>query len=326
VRKRPKSGILRLELSILLLSLLFCLLVPAGGFAEVDENDPSWILMLNGREAFRRGNYGTALTFFRSIVERDRTYADAHLWIGYVFEAEGEYELAKSKYLKAIEYERNFRPYEGRVAARYALAGVAKKMNDTDLYRKTLEEIIEEARSDEFSAARIDAVIEKMMSQGPDKILELYRVREKPLRKAYSLLAREALSSQNYEEAVENYTLSFAIAMTTAVEEMERLDPGYTFVQEKLPVVGGGFSLSNTSRFLEEVEGEKRIAEYLENIDFYRDLFLLAAAFYGVGEAENAESLWLLCAEHRESGIWSSLAREQLAEPDLEELPAILSR
>lgn len=308
------------------LVLLLCVfLLPAFGQQEAQEQ-PAWLLMVEGKEAFRKGNYGTALSHFRKIVERDRSNADAHLWIGYVFEAEGEYPLAKRKYEQSLEYERRFTPYDRRIAARYALAQVARKMDDLELYEKTLADIIEEGRSQELSDARVDAVVRKMRSQGPDKVMELYRIREKDVRRAYSLSAEQALREKDYAGAVRNYSLVFGIVMTTAVEEMQRINPGYEFVQEEIPVAGGGFFVSNTRRFLRDAEDEARIAEYFSSIRFYRDLFLFAAALHGIGEEERAETLWLVIAEHRESGVWSVLAREQVAEPNLAELPSILER
>jgi tetratricopeptide (TPR) repeat protein len=308
--------------AVLLLLLVVFFPAPVHGQQE----QPAWLLMVEGQEAFREGNYGTALSLFRKIVERDRSNADAHLWIGYVFEAEGEYRLAKRKYEQSLEHERRFTPYERRIAARYALAQVARKMGETELYTQTLGEIIEEGRSEELSDARVAAVVRKMKSQGPDKVMELYRIREKDVRRAYSLSGEQALREQDYERAVRNYSLAFGIVMTTAIEEMQRSNPGYEFLQEEIPVAGGGFFVSNTRRFLSDAENEPRIDEYFSAIRFYRDLFLFAAALYGSGEEEKAEMLWLITAEHREAGVWSALAREQAAEPNLEELPSILER
>jgi tetratricopeptide (TPR) repeat protein len=284
------------------------------------------MLMVRGKEAFREGNYGRALSLFRSIVERDQTNADAHLWIGYVFEAEGEYTLALRKYEQSLEHERSFTPYEMRMAARYAKARAAHKLEDPELERDTLEGIIEEGRSDGFSEARMRAVIRNMRSLGPDKVLQLYRLREKRIRKAYSLLAQRSLSNGEYERAMDHYTISFTIAMTAALDEMTRLDPDFTFIRRELPVDGDRFFTENTRLFLETAEAEPRIAEYLRSISLYRELFFLAASMYGLDMEEQAQRLWLIVAEHREAGVWSSLAREQAASPDLSVIPAALER
>lgn len=327
--KRIINGIIKGTFIGFVLTTLMFAAPPSLLFSQESgdmDGEPSWLLMLNGKEAYREGNYGTALSYFRRIAERNTSNADAHLWIGYVFEAEGEFESAKRKYLQSIEHERMFSPYEGRIAARYSLAGVAKKLGETDLYLDTLAEIIRVGRSSGLSDSQFDAVIKKMIGQGPDKVLELFRVREKRIRKAISLRGEQELLAGNYRKALDNFTLSFTIAMTVAIDGMKRSEPDYIFVQDELPVVGGGFFVANTRRFLEEAEEKPGIAEFLNDIEFYRELYLCAAAFYGSEYKDQAEELWLITAEHRESGVWSRLAREQVAEPDLDVLPAVLER
>ncbi|MFO7848568.1 MAG: hypothetical protein R6V67_01290 [Spirochaetia bacterium] len=293
---------------------------------QENESLPTWMVMLEGKEEFEKGNYGTALSLFREIVDKDSTNADAHLWIGYVFEAEGEYDLAKRKYEQSLEHEKMFAPYEGRIAARYALARIADKTGDTRLYKETLSEIIEEGRSDDLSDAGIEAMIEQLIKRGPDKLLELYRVRERKVRRAYSLIAEQALIEENYERALEKFTVSFAIAMTRAIEALQSRDSDYTFIEEELPSSGRDFFTSNTRSFLKEVKNNEKISEYFQSIEFYRELFFLAASLYGEGYSDQAEELWLIIAEHRESGEWSSLAREQAANPDITILPSLLER
>ncbi|MFP4267842.1 MAG: tetratricopeptide repeat protein [Spirochaetaceae bacterium] len=320
-----------LFITLLLLSVAVSVFRAEGqeipGDEEINSESPAaWMVMLDGKEEFRKGNFGTALSLFREVADRDETNADAHLWIGYVFEAEGEFELAKQKFIQSLEHEKRFAPHEGRIAARYALARIAEKTEDIGLYKETLSEIIAEGRSKELSDAAIDAMIRHMRTEGPDKVLELYRVREKAVRKAYSLRAEQALREEDYEKAVEDYTVSFAVAMTTAIEALQRRETDYTFIEEPLPVSGRDFYISNTRRFLNNTRDNKKISEYFQSIRFYREVFLFAFALYGAEYTEQAEDLWLLIAEHRESGVWSSLAREQASTPNLEKLPSILER
>lgn len=306
--------------------LVFSAFLLAGPLSLCAQNTPGWLHMLDGKEAFARGNYGIALSHFRKIAERDPSNPDALLWIGYVFEAEGEFELALRKYRQALDNEKRFSPYQERIAARYALARVLRKMGRKEESLSVLQEIITEMRSGESSDALLAAMQEKMRRQGPDKVLELYRVNEKPVRLAYSLLGEQALLDGDYDRSIAQYTVSFAVAMTTAIEGMKEIEADYLFMQEELPVSGQGFYLENTRRFLAEIEEVKPVCTYLDEIGFYRELFFFAAALHGSGRKAAAKELWLLIKEHRESGIWSSLAREQAAEPDLSVIPALSER
>ncbi|MFW6274628.1 MAG: hypothetical protein ACOC2P_02205, partial [Spirochaetota bacterium] len=61
-----------------------------------------------------------------------------------------------------------------------------------------------------------------------------------------------------------------------------------------------------------------------DSVRLYRQLYLLGMAMLGIDEVEKAEQIWLIVAEYRGSGIWSNLARNQIASPSLEVLPIVL--
>jgi hypothetical protein len=161
------------------------------------------------------------------------------------------------------------------------------------------------------------------LEQGPDKLLELYRMEEKRVRHAYAYSGLYAFEQGEYERAAEQLILSTCISLSLAIEAVRGQEYDYAFIQEELPVRRNVFHVENTARFLRNADKREYIREYFSSISFYRELFVLGAALYGMGRSEAAEALWLLVAEHREAGRWSNLARVQLAEPNLQAIPSV---
>jgi tetratricopeptide (TPR) repeat protein len=287
---------------------------------------PIWLALERGKEHFQAGNYGSALRVFRDILEQQPRNANAHLWVGHVFFAEGDYGAAERKYRTALDLEQNFYPYGLRFEALYSLAEIGRLRGETQLFEETLRRIIAEGSEEQIEARRRRAMRRAFLEQGIDKLLELYRIREKRVRHAYAALGLHAFSEQRYEAAIEQLMLSTCISLSLAIEAVREQEYDWEFIREQIPVRGGDFFTENTRRFLRNAEERSNIAEYFASVGFYRDLFVLAAALHGAGYPEKAEALWLLTAEHREAGKWAILAREQLAEADLAAIPDLFDR
>lgn len=290
------------------------------------EGPPVWLSLEEAKRHFAEGTYGSALRRFRDILERDPDNANAHLWIGHVFFAEGQYGAAEEKYRDAIRFEDNFYPYGLRFEALYSLAELARLQGKDEEFGAVMRQIIEEGSANPLSEQRRGAMLRTFLEQGPDKLLELYRMREKRVRYAYASLGLHAFEQQEYEAAVEHLMLSTCISLSLAIETVRREEFDYSFIQEELPVGETVFSVQNTRRFLQNARQRQYLSDYFNGISFYREIFVLGAALYGADYREEAQSMWLLAAEHREAGMWSTLAREQLANPDLQAVPNVFSR
>lgn len=287
------------------------------------DGQPAWLLMERAREHYEQGTYGSALRILRDVLQQDPRNANAHLWVGHVFFAEGEYPAARKKYQDALEHQDSFYPYELRFEALYSLAEIARLQGDGELFREKMNQIIEEGSRDGLGNTRMRAMKRTFLEQGPDKLLELYRMEEKRVRHAYAYSGLSAFEQGEYERAAEQLILSTCISLSLAIEAVRGQEYDYAFIQEELPVRRNVFHVENTARFLRNADKREYIREYFSSISFYRELFVLGAALYGMGRSEAAEALWLLVAEHREAGRWSNLARVQLAEPNLQAIPSV---
>lgn len=308
-----------------LLFLSFIVTVP-NVYAQEAENVslPQWLQMEQGIKAYNEGRLGSALQIFRTIAENDPLFANVHMWIGHVFAAEGEYTSAKAKYIDALEEQRNFFPRTERINAYYSLAEVHRRLEEWDEMETYLRKIVVEAHTQPLPEERIQAIVNKFLAEGPDKLLELYRITDKPVRGAYEQLGEIALRQKNYRRALRELLLSITTSFSIAIEHHQAEDPEYTFIRYEMNPGVERFFVENTELLLKESRSIPYIQKYFDSVRLYRQMYLLGMALLGIGEAEKAERIWMLVAEYRRSGIWANLARNQIAEPSLEVLPIVL--
>lgn len=314
--------------SVVLAALLFFSFIFAAPnvYAQDAENAPlpQWLQMEQGIKAYNEGRLGSALKIFRTIAENDPLFANVHMWIGHVFAAEGEYTSAKAKYIDALEEERNFFPPSERINAYYSLAEVHRRLEEWDEMETYLRKIVDEAHTAPLPEERIQAIVNKFLTEGPDKLLELYRLTDKPVREAYEQLGEIALRQQNYRRALRELLLSITTSLSIAIEHHQVQDPEYTFIRYDMNPGVEQFFVENTELLLEESRSIPYIQKYFDSVRLYRQMYLLGMAMLGIGEAEKAERIWMMVAEYRRSGIWANLARNQIAEPSLAVLPIVL--
>ncbi len=325
-----KSAGLQFSVALLLLFGLLCL--PQISFAQNGQEEgntveaalPQWLQMERGIKAYDEGKLGTALRIFRTIAEDDPLLANVHMWIGHVFAAEGEYAAAKAKYKDALEEQRNFFPQSERINAYYSLAEVHRRLEEWDEMQLYLQRVVDEAHSEALPEERVRAMVNKFLAEGPDKLLELYRLTDKPVRKAYEQLGEISLQQQEYRQAVRQLLLSLTTSFSIAIEHHQAKDPEYSFIRYEMNPGLEEFFVENTELLLEESRSVPLLQEYFDSVGLYRQLYLLGMALLGIDEAEKAEKIWLMVTEYRRSGIWANLARNQIGDPSLEVLPIVL--
>ncbi len=307
--------------------VLFVWILIAQPIMSQQVERPLWVQMEQGIARYDEGRLGDALKTFRLVVERDSSYANAHMWIGHVLAAEGEFEAARRKYEDAIAEGRNFFPRSERIEAYYSLAEVSMSLGDHESTRTYLERVFNEGREEEFPPSRRQAIVNKFIAEGPDKTLELYRLNDKAVRRAYQLYGELELREGKYAGALEHLLFSTMTSLSLAIESRMSDDPEYLFIQTEMnPAYRNEerFYTANTARLLIEAMNNRRLRTYFESIGLYRQLFLLGAAMLGIDEPEKAEKIWLLVTDNRSAGIWFEFAQRQIGNPDLEILPAAL--
>lgn len=285
---------------------------------------PQWLKMEQGIQRYDEGQLGSALSIFRTIAEDDPQYANVHMWIGHVFAAEGEYMAAMDKYQDALSDGRNFFPQSERINAYYSLAEVARRLEEWERMDTYLQAVIDEALIDPLPSERVEAMRRKFIEEGPDKLLELYRINDKPVRAAYEQLGVLALQKENYPRALENLLLSITTSLSLAIEVLQDRDPEYVFVQYEMNPGLERFFTRNTASLLRESRDVPPLKEYFNSVGLYRQLYLLGMAMLGSDAEEAAQRIWTIVASHSEAGKWANLSRNQLGSSSLEVLPTVL--
>jgi tetratricopeptide (TPR) repeat protein len=288
------------------------------------KNEPLWMMMERGIRDFDEGRLGDAMKIFRDVAEQDSSYANVHLWMGNVFFAEGEYETALVKYKDALAEGRSFFPASVRTETLYRIAEVYQELGEWDRMDETLGLIMEEAAVEILPTARKEAMLRIFIREGPDKLFELYRVKDKAVRKAYQLRGEILLRKGFYEAALESFLLSVSTIFSLAIDVHRYEDPEYLFVKREMNPGLNLFFTENTALLISESMEVPMVKTYFENTGLFRQLFLMGLALYGMGEREKAEQMWLLVTDHREAGIWYEFAQDQISEADMSVLPLVL--
>ena|GEM_PF-2414674 len=314
----------RLKLLVIICSIAGFIFLNISFLYSQDKALPQWLRMEQGIQRYDEGQLGSALSIFRTIAEDDPQYANVHMWIGHVFAAEGEYKAAMAKYEDALSDECNFFPESERINAYYSLAEVTRRLEDWENLHKHLQAIVDEAVTAPLPAGRVEAMQRKFLDEGPDKLLELYRINDKPVRAAYEQLGILSLQQENYPSALKNLLLSVTTSLSLVIEVLQERDPEYAFIQYEMNPGLDRFFTRNTASLLKESRDVPQIDEYFNSVGLYRQLYLLGMAMLGSDAEEAAKEIWTLVATHSEAGKWANLSRNQLGSPSLEVLATVL--
>ena len=309
--------------SILFFVLIF--VITLSSIYSQEKPLPQWLQMEQGIKAYDEGRLGEALRIFRNIAEEDPLYANVHMWLGHVFAAEGEYISAKEKYYDALEKNRNFFPQSERINALYSLVEIARRLEEWDEMETHLRAILKEGKTEPLPEVRVEAMLNKFISEGPDKLLELYRLKDKPIREAYETLGILSLQKENYRGAMKNLLLSITTSLSIAIDVHHSLDPEYSFINYDMNPGLERFFTENTALLLNDSRRVTQLEEYFNTVGLHRQLFLLGMSMLGMGEKEKAERIWLLVTEYQRAGKWANLARSQIGEASLDILPTVLN-
>lgn len=306
--------------------LILLILFPSAAAELRAQNSHTelWMEMERGIALFDAGRLGDAMTVFRKVAEKDPSYANAHLWIGNILAAEGEYGAARRKYEDSLEDGRNFFPRSMKIEAYYAMAEVCLETDDIDGAREYLEKVLKEGRQEALPRSRQKAMVDKFLKEGPDKLLELYRLTDKTVRRAYQMTGELDLGEGRYQGALESLLLSLTTSLSLAIEAERIRDPEYLFIKEEIFSGVPVFYFENTADLLKTAWQEPQLKRYFEDTGLYRQLFLLGMALVALDKTEAAQSIFLLVTDNRECGIWFDFAQQQIHKQDLSLLPIAL--
>ena len=274
-------------------------------------SDPIWLMMERGRQAFELGEYGLASRVFREIINREGVSPDAHMWLGFIFDREGEYILAEKQYLKALENRNQLYVLEDEYTIMYKLSDIYKLTDQWGKYEKILLEVVEKDDSYRDSFSEQYAMVDLLKERGADKLFELYRHGEGRYNRARTELGVFYYRTGRYNDAENNLILPLMSIATAGFDYIYKTTADYEF--------------TDLESHFKEMYGYPQLSEYTAESELNMTLYYLAAALHADGFEERARELWMLLWETAaKRDRWRERAGRQLQSPFIE--PVIIPR
>ena len=295
--------------------LIFLMAVLLPLKAQSPGEEPLWLVMERGRRAVRQGELGEALTIFRGALGRSRKMGrplpEAELWMGYIFEEEGEWQLAEKQYLESLEHKDFLYNLEDVFTILHRLARIYENSSQYGSYEASLKKILELDRQDPGKidpgvVAREEAMYRLFVREGMDKLFTLYREDEKKYQLAHQKLGVFSYRTGLYRESILYLLKALISPVTNLVDFQMKEDPGYEFTA--------------MAALLPSALEEKALASYLRETRAAESLYYLGAALYAHGEALRAQEVWRLLLFFPTTELFRERARRQLLSPFVEPL------
>ncbi len=243
---------------------------------------PPWLAHEYGKTAFREKEYGFSLIFFRKALEKKKKYPEAEMWIGAVFQKEGEYILAEQQYKKAYAQKNYLQIEEDKYRILYRLASL---YGNWERKEKSYQDILlritgEHEYVSVFFNDRIkERIITTFKSKGINKVLRLYRINKQFPLKAHTGLGEFYFNSGRYWDSMLNYLYSVVIVSSAAIEEFRKINPQYEFqgIDSFLGIILNE-KLASASNYISTPDFKEKINAYFNDTEFYKNLLCLGKA------------------------------------------------
>ena len=325
---------MKLRNKILLLFFLF-FIKSILLFAQESEY-PAWIYLEKGKSALENRQKSRALDYLFKAIELQKNYPEAEYWLGRVYEAQGQKDLAFEQYRRAIDLSLYLRTPQDLINYKYSLASLLLEQGEKE---KREAELILYSILDsngENTPEKINLVhryINTVAENGPDELLFLYRDSLGPSLKARRMLGEISWNNGEYRTSLLNSTLVFLSLLSSSADMYHYKYPSWRFDID--PVKDPEYpdrdvrypsAYDGTRDLINRIyTGEPEIRKYLENTGFWPQLYLMSISLYSLGFKDSAESVWKLMTEYDEyenvykpveyAGIWGNLSAEQLKKP-----------
>jgi tetratricopeptide (TPR) repeat protein len=273
------------------------------------ENEPAWLLYERGLREMSRGEPGAAINFLFRALEKKNLYPEAEMALGDIYRSEAEPELAEKQYERALALRDFLETPEDHYTVRYRLVDLHETQGSWENYRETLVAIIQ---ADEVYVREIyeksgEAFQKTYLDSGVDRLLQLYRLPDRPEARAHSELGWYYYRTGRFEpSAIRELLFAAVIQISSVVTELIRLNPDYRF--------------TTLSELWSMAEKRRHIREHIAGSTLFESLYHLAAASYAMNHSDRAREVWAIVAETEMAAQYRSLSERQLADPWIEPL------
>jgi tetratricopeptide (TPR) repeat protein len=248
-----------------------------------------------------------------------KDYPEAEYWIGEVYRVEGELSLALGQYSRALDRGVLLEDPGLELELLYKTADLYRIRQEHRRMEETLLKIVNgnDARGQPWdplwsgNAGTSGQFVRNSMSRtlensGPGRFLVMYRYNNGPVERAHRLLGFYYYASNRYNLAEEHLMFAFLIQNSILIEELQR--SRYDFVFESL------------ESLMAALDRREDLANFMAQREYYRSVYYLGSALYGVGRGNSARDLWAFLGSREGIGEWRGRALTQLQRPSLEAL------
>jgi tetratricopeptide (TPR) repeat protein len=290
--------------------LLFILAGPLAAQVPIDDELPSWVLYQQGEKAFREGELGIALSYYRVAVEKEITFPEAEVGLGRVFQEEGNHVLALEHYQAAYEARQQLLIPEEQYAILYRTASVHEIQGKHADYRRTLSQVVadHEIYAGDGSDRFRDSLRSVLLEDGLDRLVQLYRVENGFARRAHARLGEFYYRNGRGRDATMHLVFATLQTLTASIQEQRRIEPGYVY--------------QSLGEFLRRARRNPLLSEFHRQTGLFETLYYLGASLYFQGHHRRGIEVWSVVSGLPEAGSWANRAGRQLAEPRQEPLLA----
>ena len=243
-----------------------------------------------------------------SLFDIMRLYPEAEYWIGEVYHEEGEATIALQQYTRALSQQMIVEPNEFTTQIRYRIAEMYHILDNYPNYEKMLIEIVSkdslwngDARSEAFIKT---AMFKTLTQDGVNRFLVLYRHDNTQVEHAHRLLGFYYYATGRYDKAVEHLTYAFLIQNTILIKEYQIREYGYIF--------------KDYAQLINGVARYSDLETYMQDVDYYKTNYYLAAALYATGQRTTAFYLWTILTKINRAGEWQIRSQLQIKKPYIE--------
>ncbi len=276
------------------------------------------------------------MDYLLDAVEEEPEYPEAEYWLGKVFEAQGQPDLAEEQYRRAIHLSLYLRVPDEAVFIRYSLAELL--LSGDENQRREAEVILtsiaeEDAVSMEDEIAAGHRYISLLTENGLDELLYLYRNERTKSLKALRILGEKAWEEARYRTALLNSVKTVLSLLTTAAEQVRNVNPEWRFDIDPIEdsrnpdrdvrYSGRTDGIVNLLELIGESDSD--LISWLEDEGFWPQLYLLSVSLFANGYEDSAEDIWKvlvivdpdtnIAVPRPEAGQWGRLALQQLDSP-----------
>lgn len=243
-----------------------------------------------------------------SLIDQLRLYPEAEFWIGEVYRVEGEIKIALKQYERALSQQLAIENNGFTTLIRYKIAEMHYLLKDYLNYEKVLINILSsdtlwsaDAHSQSFIRT---AMFKTLTEDGINRFLVLYRYDLTDVEQAHRKLGFYYYTTGRYDKAVEHLTYAFLIQNTLLIKEIQRREYGYIF--------------SDYTQLLRNLNRYVDLEPFINDVDYYKTNYYLAAALFAVGQRSTAFSLWTILSKYDQAEEWQKRSQTQLKKPFIE--------